>query len=186
MTEVIRIPLFALLGRELLAGRQSAEHDLPKLEAKLVDARPTVVLDFNSIADVTPSYFAGMFLPFCSVTEGPLVFPVLANLAPDCRHAVVTSLRAARATVWGGTWNEGLTDTAPIGMDLDRPFADTLDKLRLRSGPTTAADLYASDNSVIPTAWSNRLATLHQMRLLRRAKDGRRAVFSFPWEVSHG
>lgn len=176
------------LGRSLLAGRGTAEADRPLLDDAIAAAgATTIVFDFEGIDDVTSSYFAGLFGRFTGQEEAPTLIPILANLKPDCREDLDTALRAAHSTVWTATWKGGaLSEQATLGVDLDRPFAGTLE-LMFQLKTATAADLFSLDRSVVMTAWSNRLALLFQMRLLRRKKDGRRVIYALPWhEVDDG
>ena len=84
-------------------------------------------------------------------------------------------------TAWTCQWADGVLQSTnvlgPLGDDMRR----ILNWMQER-GPVTAADLGALDRTIGATAWSNRLASLHNDRLLRRWKDGRKQVYALPWK----
>ncbi len=176
-----RVFLREVTDRASLAGRPAALLDRPKIEeAALAKASDGgwVVVDFEGIAVMTASYFDAGLWPLWGVVPRDrgldALHPVLANIGQDVIDDVAIGLREHGGAAWV------LTGDAPrlIGK-VDDGTRRLLAALEQRE-PATAADLEGLD-SIVRTAWSNRLAALYDQRLVRRQKDGKRLLYSVSW-----
>lgn len=180
---MVRIDVVEVVGRRELAGRAAAEADYPALyhEERRTQPGDVVAFDIGRATSLTVSYFLAGLWPFWVTPShaDPDRFPVLVNAAPLAIEEVEFALKHVRAAVWAGRWLEGrgLSDVKLLG-GLDPPFGDVLDQL-VRSGEASAAGLAAAsaEQRVGITAWNNRLAALHRLRLVRRQKRGRRLMY---------
>ncbi len=173
----------ALLGRPPLAGRRPGEAALPILESAVAKLAPgtTVLLDLAGTELLTASYFSAGILPlwFAPPVLKQDLFPVLCNptefTVDEIREAlqgtttpmVLLFGQASRIERWEP-------------LNLDGPSEQTLSRVT-ELGTCTAADLSQRERGIRATAWSNRLAALHQVRILRRWKKGRQLVYAPCW-----
>jgi anti-anti-sigma regulatory factor len=169
------VPLRKVAGQAILAGRLPGDALRPLLESLLSAASSgaIVVLDFAGISVVTASFFLAAFKGLWERD----VFPVIANPSPDVREEIEWALKVASLKALFGTLKNGhLSTVEPVNLDATE--AATYGKVKALGGRATASDLHAGDRSVLPTAWSNRLALLYRYRLLRRENVGRQLVYT--------
>lgn len=181
---VVRIKGF--LRRPVLAGRLAGEADAPALKAevdKQAASGSTLILDLAGVDTLSSSYFASAFLPLWNRPRtSDAVPPVLANVAPEIVDDVRLAVEANNATIWMVAWKNGAIAQPDILGKLDALDQQALN-VAVAEGETDATDLFARDRSIGITAWSTRLATLHQKGLLRRRKQGRRMMYAPLWKV---
>ena len=174
------VPIAEVVGRKVLAGRVPGQTDYPKIEqaarvAASQDGR--VLLDLSGIGVLSSSYFDAALWPLWSLT--PELYPGLAKVPQAAVDDIELVLRANQAAVWSF---KGEGDRSPrlLGA-IDPTLKGTLDRVA-EHGELTAGDLVEAKGSIGATAWSNRLASLHQLRLVRRRKDGRRLIYLLAWK----
>jgi hypothetical protein len=122
---------------------------------------------------LSSSYFDAAIWPLW--TSGEL-FPVLARVP----RAAVDDIEILLKANGGAVWSLGKGTPSCLGV-LDPSLATTLGRV-IEKGELAAGDLLDVDPSIGATAWSNRLAALHQLRLVRRRKDGRRLIYVAAWK----
>lgn len=177
------IPLRDLLGPSPLAGRIHGERDLSKIEDALrAGESDVVILDFDKVELITSSYFLAAFWPLWGDRGGQEWFPILANVGEQVLEDIVLPVRQGRGAIWTATWSAGSLREPRVEGDLETELRLTL-RLALEQGEVTASSLHEQDASVGKTAWNNRLADLHRLRLLRRRKEGRQLIYVVPWGV---
>jgi hypothetical protein len=178
MTGVMQLRLADLLGRTTLAGRSAGEVDrLPIERAVLAKAAGrAVVLDLAGVHVLTASYFHAAVWPLWTLPTD--IYPILAHAPASATDDITIVLTAVGGAVW--FLDTGRSDEPARLGELDPTLCTTLDAV-VSQGPSTAADLLQVDPRIGTTAWSNRLAALQKLRLLRRYKDGRRQVYLAPW-----
>ncbi|MCC7536890.1 MAG: helix-turn-helix transcriptional regulator [Deltaproteobacteria bacterium] len=164
-----------LLGRTVLAGRAAGQADKHKLEtaalAAVIDGR--VAFDLGGVEALSSSYFDAAIWPLWKSHE---VFPSLSNVPP----VAVDDIKIVLAASGGAVWCTGPGKPQLLG-ELDPSLATTLDRI-VRVGELSASDLLELDRRIGATAWSNRLASLYELRLVRRRKDGRRLLYRPAWK----
>lgn len=171
------ISIAEVVDRQVLAGRAQGLRDFPRIEAAVGDATEhddRVVLSFIGMEVITSSYFQAAVWPLWS--RQPEVFPTLADLSRATLDDIELVLRAHSAAIWVKQDRE-----PTLHGVLDPQLMATLEGV-LRIPSASASDLLEVDRSIGATAWSNRLAALHQLRLVRRRKNGRRLVYAAPWK----
>lgn len=172
-----------LAGSPMLAGKPAGASALPAFMG-VVDAardRDVVVLDFAGIEHMTTSYFmAGIWPACCPPTRRPDVCVVVEGAS----EMVVDDLEYGLAFAKGGLWlvvpDDPVRTRILGGQFRDPPFVETIDLL-LELGAASAVDLNELRPRVQLTAWSNRLAALHDAGLLKRWKVGRRLMYAVVW-----
>jgi hypothetical protein len=173
-----QIEVAKVVNRGVLAGRASGQADQPKLAAAAtaaaIDGR--VRLDFTGVEVLSSSYFDAAIWPLWTATAE--LYPALAKVPPSAIDDIEIVLKANGAALWW--FADDSRPPAPLGP-LDAQLRTTLDHV-MAKGEATAGDLLEVDRSIGATAWSNRLAALHQIRLLKRRKDGRRLLYSPAWK----
>ncbi len=174
------MPIAEVVGRTVLAGRVPGQTDYPQIEqaaraAASQDGR--VLLDLSGIGVLSSSYFDAALWPLWSLT--PELYPGLAKVPLAAVDDIELVLRANQAAVWSFK-TEGDRSPRLLGA-IDPALKLTLDRVAER-GELTAGDLVEAKGSIGATAWSNRLASLHQLRLVRRRKDGRRLIYVLAWK----
>jgi hypothetical protein len=172
--------LTKVVGRNLLAGRAQGEVDAPRIQRATRDIalQGRVLLDLTGIELVSASYFDVALWPLWSPRAE--LFPMLAKVKADALDEIGFVLKAHAAAIWH--LPEDADSPVLIGS-LDAPLKKALDFVTQRSG-STAAELAETDTSVVATAMNNRLASLFEMRLVTRRKEGRRLVYLPVWEES--
>ncbi|MDI3290720.1 hypothetical protein QHF83_45830 [Polyangium sp. 15x6] len=176
-----------VVGRTILAGRLAGQGDCPLLvaAARQVPGGSPFVLDLAGVEVISASYFSAALWPLWSLNE-PEVYPVLANIPADGVDDILLVLKDQNAAVWRERSALPRGHAPELLGTLDPPLKTTL-QFVLEKGEATAADLFESDRTIGVTAWSNRLAALYQIRILRRRKDGRRLIYAPSWkEQYHG
>ncbi len=179
MMTIGRVLVTQVVRRDVLAGRLAGQADHPKVQRAVAtgateDGR--VTLDFTGVGVLSSSYFDAAFWPLWSAL--PEVYPTLARVPQAALDDIEIVLRANSSGVWCFKKNADRPDL--LGA-VDPALKGTLGRV-VELGELTAADLIDTDRSIGVTAWSNRLAALHQMRLVRRRKDGRRVVYMPAWK----
>ncbi|HRI65764.1 MAG TPA: hypothetical protein PK156_16070 [Polyangium sp.] len=184
MVTVCHVDVANVIGRQVLAGRTNGEIDRPRIDTVIRQTRSgdVVVLDLSNVEAMTSSYFSAALWPIWH--REPELFPVLANIAQDYAEDIELLLRDRDFAAWHARWDSGLHAPAIIG-ELDSSLHATINHL-IQKGEATAGDLLGLENGIGVTAWSNRLATLYQQRLVRRRKDGRRLIYAASWQTAHG
>jgi hypothetical protein len=175
-----RVAVAQVVGRDVLAGRAAGQADYPKVERAVRDVASEeglVLLDLTGIGVLSSSYFDAALWPLWSVV--PEVYPTLANIPQLARDDIEIILRANNAAVWC-LKKDGDRSPSLLGA-VDPALKTTLGRV-LERGELTAGDLADVDRTIGMTAWSNRLAALHQLRLVRRRKDGRRLIYVPAWK----
>lgn len=188
MTNPLHIHLRDRLNTQTLAGRLSGERDravFEELVRKSVAA--AVVIDFEGVQVVTSSYFLAGMWPLWNDRGDREVYPILANVSDDIREDIVLPVRSCKAAVWMGTWTGAQYDAPKVVGELDVELRHTV-SLAVEQTQVTATTLYdldtqPEDRRVQKTAWNNRLAALHQLRLLHRYKASRQLVYAVPWRL---
>lgn len=191
-----RRPLIDFLEREL--GRQDGQAAL-------------VILDFYGIESASASYIKATLVALSQAGEAAMrgespdpasdalpalqVYPMVAGLAPDVADELDLVLRDCR-----GACLEALACTtsgvtrAAVHPAIEEGLLWTLD-LVARERIVTATHLYEQfpydrqgpPRAVTVTAWNNRLAELHRLRLAHRTRQGRQWFYhSLVGEVVHG
>jgi hypothetical protein len=176
----ISVLITEVVGRQVLAGRVAGQTDYPQLEqAARAAASPDgrVLLDLAGIEVLSSSYFDAALWPLWSLT--PELYPGLVRVPQAAVDDMELVLRANQAAVWSFKTE---ADRRPrlLGV-IDPALRLTLDRVA-EHGELTAGDLVEAKGSIGATAWSNRLASLHQLRLVRRRKDGRRLIYLLAWK----
>jgi hypothetical protein len=184
---VPHLSVVQVVDRPVLAGRLAGEGDRPLLvaAARQVPGGSLLVLDLAGVEVISASYFSAALWPLWSLNE-PEVYPLLANVPANGVDDILLVLKDQNAAVWRASSSSASPrGPAPelLGM-LEPPLQTTL-RFVLEKGEATAADLLESDRTIGVTAWSNRLAALYQIRILRRRKDGRRLIYAPSWKEQH-
>lgn len=170
--------------RPILSGRLAGDADRPKLDAAVQRAMTNglVLIDLEGTEFLSSSYFDAAIWPLWAVTNEDF-YPVLANVPAAAADDIAIVLQAHSAAIWSVTPRKKAPFSGARLLGTLDPPLEKIIALVQATGETTAADL-ASDRANEPigaTAWSNRLALLHKLRLLRRRKDGRRLIYGLPW-----
>lgn len=162
------------LGRELGSGRgQLLVVDLAGIKAATASyLKATVVALLRS----------GMRSTDPSVTDTrPIdVYPVVANLCPEVAEEFGHLLTSANIrlpfleAIAFDVREECLRSARLIGF-CEQSVRESVRRLSGRDAPVTAQQLMEENPGGVrvETAWNNRLAELHRLRLARRVKDGR-------------
>jgi hypothetical protein len=175
----------SLLRRTVLAGKLAGEADASTLQAAVEKAASgsAVVLDLAGVQALSSSYFTSAFLPlWIGPRTSDTVPPVLANLSENIVDDVRLAVEANNATLWMVEWKNGAIAEPNVLGKVDALDREALN-IAVAEGETDATDLFAHNRSIGLTAWSTRLATLHQKGLLRRRKQGRRMMYAPLWKV---
>ncbi|MBA2540165.1 MAG: helix-turn-helix transcriptional regulator [Deltaproteobacteria bacterium] len=151
-------------------------NDRPKIEkaARAVAVDGGVVVDCSGVEVMSSSYFDAAVWPLWSASE---LFPILSKVPPAALDDIELVLKANS----GAVWHLAKGEPRLLGQ-LDPSLVKTLDEVAKR-GEVSAGDLAEVDRAIGPTAWSNRLAALYQLRLVRRKKDGRRLNYIVSWRT---
>jgi hypothetical protein len=176
--------LVSILAKSaMLAGRPAGIAALPAFTQVVAAARDgeLVVLDFSGVEAITASYFmAGIWPVCCPPTRKPEVY-VVAEGASD---VVIEDLEYGLAYAKGSLWLVVPDDPARSrilgGQFRDPPFVETL-RLLFELREASAVELNELRPDVKLTAWSNRLAALHEAGLLKRWKVERRLMYAVTW-----
>jgi hypothetical protein len=178
---ITTLPLAQLLRRgEVLAGRGQAYADYPKIEKAIrssVREDGRILVDLSGIQIVSSSYFDAALWPLWSAT--PELYPALTKVAAVAMDDIELVLRAHAAAVWSFS-SERDRHPKMLGT-LDPVLKVTLGRV-VEAGEVSAADLVSADASIGATGWSNRLAALHDLRLVRRRKAGRSLIYMPAWK----
>lgn len=190
---------------DLLYGATMGEAHAAPLFARLTTTPPgtPVIIDFTGIAAVTASYLKTTIIRLVdaavlstglddlpqslrSKAEAFDVFPFVAGCSPDVVEEIGTvlesrSLPLLEAVDWAAT---GVTHARLHGV-LERALREALTALMGQESATATA--LARLGGPNPTAWNNRLAELHRLRLATRERVGKQLVFRrVAREVEHG
>ena len=166
-----------------LAGQMAGMAARPRFEraAGGIPEGSTVFLDLAEVAILTSSYFlASLWAVFwdSSFAKDRDLYPVLYNVPSDSVRDTEIVFEAKGVPA---IFADGPEDRLGIRLfNLDETGRATL-KVVEKSGETTAAELHERDGTIGKTGWSNRLALLHDQRILRRHKMGRQLVYSPCW-----
>jgi hypothetical protein len=177
-----RVALAEVARRPVHAGRAAGFADRAKIERAVAAAAADgkVVLDCSGLAVLSASYFDAALWPLWSAS--PELYPLLAKPPQDAIDDITVLLRANGGVI---LFTEKNAKPQMLGT-LDPTLKRTLE-LVVEKGAVTAGDLLDVDGNIGATGWSNRLAALHELRLVQRRKDGRRLIYSPAWEVvNHG
>ncbi len=162
--------------RDVLAGRMQGTSDKAKIEkaarAAAVDGR--VAIDCSGIEVMTSSYFDAAVWPLWSIAD---FFPMLVKVPTTVIDDIEIVLKANSGAAWHVTKGEPRIIGA-LDPTLDRTVQEVV-----KRGEVAAGDLLDVDRAIGPTAWSNRLASLYNLRLVRRKKDGRRLNYVAAWKA---
>ena len=166
-----------------LAGQMAGTAARPRFEqaARDVPEGSTVLLDLAEVAILTSSYFlASLWAVFwdSSLARERDLYPVLYNVPSDSvRDAEIVFEAKGVPAIFA----DGPEDRLGIRpFNLDDTGRATLKVVEAR-GEATAAELHEHDRTIGKTGWSNRLALLHNQRILRRQKLGRQLIYSPCW-----
>lgn len=162
--------------RTVLAGRVAGTGDKSKIEKAArnaaVDGR--VAIDCSGIEVMSSSYFDAAVWPLWSLAD---FFPLLTKVPAHVIDDVEIVLKANGGAVWCFTKGE-----PRIVGALDPTLERTVQEI-VKRGEVSAGDLADLDRAIGATAWSNRLAALYNLRLVRRSKDGRRLNYVATWRA---
>jgi hypothetical protein len=180
VTKTTTVTVAQVLRREVLAGRAAGQADYPKIErtvraAATADGR--VMLDFTGVGVLSSSYFDAGLWPLWSVL--PELYPTLSKVPQTAVDDIEIVLRANNAAAW--CFRKDADRSPQLLGTIDSALKTTLGRV-VEVGELTAGDLIDVDRSIGMTAWSNRLAALHELRLVRRRKDGRRLIYLASWK----
>lgn len=181
----VHVPIRNIRREPILAGAPSGERDREKITRLIHDAvgdsAALVVLDFDGVEVITPSYFrTGLWFLWSGFEHRHELFPILTNVSSAIEEDLEKALQVNRAAAW----KIPSLQTSPDGCATIGPLEGTLSETLgwvTRNRQVTAGDLVRCDRNVGVTAWSNRLAALFQQRLVKRHKDGRQLVYSPSW-----
>ncbi|ADO70242.1 hypothetical protein [Stigmatella aurantiaca] len=167
-------------------------------------AESVVVVDFSGVEATTASYLKATVIALLeaamdSVNEpsrgGPAtvskdrvnVFPVVSNLSPEVAEELQTVLEARRLPYLEALRISGTEVTqARLRGFIEAAPAETLERV-VTARSTSATQLATLQSPPTATGWSNRLADLFRLRLVRRIKEGRNWLYSpVVSEVSFG
>src|ERR1700733_183361 len=175
VTTTATFNLAETVKRSVLAGRATGAADKLKIEkaarSAMNDGR--VLVDCSGIEVMSSSYFDAAVWPLWTIPE---MFPVLTKVPPTVVDDIEIVLKANGGAVWSFTKGE-----PRIIGPLDQFLTRTVNEI-VRRGEVSASDLIDVDRAIGATAWSNRLATLYHLRLVRRKKDGRRLNYVPAWK----
>ena len=165
-------------GDRILASRRKGERHRGEVELAAGVAR-LVVLDFEDIDIITPSYFLGA-LWFLWERAHVEQHPVLVNV-PDRSHddvELVTNLK--RTPVWIAAFVKSSITSPTLLGDLEATDSFALDQI-FKSGSVSASEMAVKDDVLSITGWNNRLAGLWQKKVLTRWRHGRMFRYALPW-----
>jgi len=174
------ISIAKVARRQTLAGRMPGKTDYPRIEQAAraaASGHGQVLLDLAEIEVLSSSYFDAGLWPLWR--ELPELYPSLVRVPRAALDDIEMVLHPSGAAIWLFK-NEADQSPGLLGA-IDPALKVTLDRVT-KLGELTAADLVDVDRKIGLTAWSNRLAALHQLRLVRRRKDGRRLVYMPAWK----
>ena len=162
------------LGQKHAAGLRSV------LSAAPVDGDRVVLLDFDKIKAVTPSYLKQTLPVLYEIaeTESTRTFPLYENLSTSAEDDLDHFLIARRLPgILVKTERNSTVFEKRIGW-LEPAANETLSRLSA-IGSGSAADVMAmvGGSAIALTAWNNRLAELFRLRLATRAKNGRYWIY---------
>jgi hypothetical protein len=176
MTVAASFNLAETVKRNVLAGRMQGATDKGKIEkvarAAAVDGR--IAIDCSGIEVMSSSYFDAAVWPLWSL---PDLFPVLTKVPATVIDDIEIVLKANGGAVWC------FIKTEPRIVGTLDPTLDRTVQEIVKRGEVSAGDLLDLDRAIGPTAWSNRLASLYTLRLVRRKKDGRRLNYVAAWKA---
>lgn len=182
MTKLIRIAEFA--GPEgVLAGTLLGRAIFPRLEQIVRESErgSLLLLDMTGVTILTSSFFvASLWAVFWTgqAAQRRDLYPIVFRAADDPKEEIRIALKAKRSPALFATGEEDSFQVEPY--NLERVSQETLEHV-IKRGAATAADLAGLDPHVGKTAWNNRLAQLHQQRILRKSKVGRQLKYSPCW-----
>lgn len=173
---IAAINLAETVKRTVLAGRIPGTADKSKIEraaiAAAVDGR--VAIDCSRIEVMSSSYFDAAVWPLWSIAD---FFPVLTKVPANVLDDIEIVLKANGGAVWSLSKGEPRV----VGA-LDPILERTMQEIVKRE-EVSAGELAELDRAIGATAWSNRLAALYNLRLVRRSKDGRRLNYVASWKA---
>ncbi len=175
-----KVTVAQVVRRGILAGRAAGQADYPKIEKAAKAAAEDdgrIMLDLTGVEVLSSSYFDAAIWPLWSLV--PELYPALVKVPQTAIDDIEIILRANSAAVWSFK-KDGDRSPHLLGA-MDSTLKTTLGRV-IDVGELTAGDLVDVDRSIGMTAWSNRLAALHQLRLVRRRKDGRRLIYVPAWK----
>jgi hypothetical protein len=150
-----------------------------------------IVFSFSGINSVSPSYLKRFLVSILEgeigASEGGEIFPFVADLTVDVRDDLASFLNERGFVVREvAVMSEHVTHVRFVG-DLERVAGQTLEALE-KLEAASAVELHGiyGHLGIAQTAWNNRLANLHRMRLATRRKQGRSLIYqstlkSKPW-----
>lgn len=154
-----------------------------------------VIVDFRGIESVTASFLKACLLWLMEagarsergteqLEEGgppPLnIFPMVAHLNDEVRSELRELLQSRnRCCVEAKDFSSHSVKRGVLLGPLDRVLEDTVNLLSAMRKPVSALGLdeMGKDPRVKATGWNNRLAALHQHRLVQRRKEGREWMY---------
>ncbi len=168
---------------ELLAGKLSGDQARPEFEKQAQEIRvgSVVLLDLSQVELLTGSYYLSALRPVFWEPVGVErdLYPIFYQANVDTEEDILLALRATGVP---GLFADGSEESLVVSAkNMDGQARETFD-LVVERGMATAGDLFKSgDSKIRKTGWSNRLALLHQHRILRRWKQGRELVYGPCW-----
>lgn len=166
-----------------LAGATLGQEHLREVSKRLERGlHQAVILDFAGVKSATGSYLKSLLLPL--VREQPEetrtleitdVYVLFAGLSEEVREELRLVLKAENtATLEALEWTPTDLAKAQVLGDLDPTLAETLAALvSMGVGTATSLAVTKPNVKITVTAWNNRLAELHRLRLVHRIKQGR-------------
>jgi hypothetical protein len=158
-----------------------------QLFSRLVAAIPEdaagglLVLDFDGVAHASASFLRESVLAFRDYVRRylPECYPVVANVEPLIKEELLVLLSARREAlpICKLSSRGHITSPGVLG-DVEPALARTLEVLK--DSPATLPELVSgSEERVVKSAWSNRLAALINMGLVAAEIDGRGRRYRF-------
>ncbi|MFX0138582.1 MAG: hypothetical protein ACFFDN_33370 [Candidatus Hodarchaeota archaeon] len=176
-----KIKISDVLGKRL-AGATKAQNDFPKLILELIKAQKgeIFVLDFSGVESITASYWNNIIQPLLNFTADAErdLFPIFCNIVDEPLEELKLTLDHRRIAILVSTEKNGILRNLELIGSIDNAHVETFNLVNTL-GEVGASDIISQVkfelNEGMPSSsgWNNRLATLYQMRLIRRTKKGR-------------
>lgn len=178
----MRIAVYKL-GRHLI-GRIAGRRHFARLCELCADVPPgnRVVLDFDSVTQVSGSWINAALIPFLRWAADPEndLFPILGGVKDEWLDEIEMVAEWNHLVFLVACDASDSPRAVRLFGDLDRAQQDTLGAvLELREVTGASLERWKKGQHVKATAWNNRLRDLYEKRLLIRRENGRERVY-FP------
>lgn len=142
------------------------------------------LLDFSGIDATSPSYLKQLLTPLLGPKSGERAVALISNLSDDVREDLAVFLSQRRWVMREVSASGAKVFPLTFVGELETTALETLCALE-EAKEATAADLHQKcpDLKIAQTAWSNRLANLHELLLAVRIKVGRVWIYKSTIEI---